>query len=179
MYKQALILALVSLTCACGGTTVSGTVGGHSLAAKDSVANVSTFTANDQTFNMAVVGITDFDKACSIFQQKVMKANSTVLALAVFRSDGQKIAAGTFPVSDGSTSAPVLATASFGASDSTCKGTNSSATGGSITFDSIGTDNVTGSFELYFPNGTLKGSFASPICNFSFDSSSGTPSCQQ
>lgn len=35
---------------------------------------------------------------------------------------------------------------------------------GTITIESFSIDGATGSFDLVFPNGTLKGTFAAPTC---------------
>jgi hypothetical protein len=179
MRRLTLTFGAVAL-CACGTeNSVSGTVQGTPLPAKDALLLQGTEIFGGVSSTFAAVALLNFSNACATTQADLAadkdKPNVTDLAIAVVSLTN--IEAGTYPITTQSVPA---ATASFSATDATCGTTlNVQATGGSVTFNSLTASQATGSFNLTFGSDTLTGSFNASNCSVSFNTSAdaGTFSC--
>lgn len=182
---------------ACGGTTassgspgsgaVTGTVGGVSLNVADAVVIAERGTIGvDAT--AIVVEIFDIANVCALaqsFPKNAKKASYTALVLGV--GAAMPVGPGTYGVGqasfgDGGTA--LHGSATLVKSDAQCNqvipGIDGIATSGTITISAISSATVSGSFDLVFKTGSMKGSFGAATCalpDAGASSTDGGPSC--
>jgi hypothetical protein len=169
-------LALASLVAGCGGTSVDGTVQGHSLSPGDTVA----FRAADpSTTPRLEVQITSFGGSCGLLAQNQTRANATVLAFSVPTVDGTYAITGDYTIGNG----PGQVSATFDVTDGSCTSTIDvdAYANGTISITSSDSTSVSGTFDVGFgadqASDRLKGSFHASGCNFQMRAAQ--PACQQ
>lgn len=162
-----LAIGVVGGAPACGGkvasggglVTVSGTVAGSSIPTTDAVAILSPMQSNTVVAEVALTNVAD---TCGVIEREQSggpePSSTTVLVLAVTGS-GTSVAPGTYPI------AGSAVFAEFATTDAQCRSVlNDQATSGSITFSAVNPNEITGSFDVTFPDGHAAGSFTAPIC---------------
>ena len=130
--------------------TISGTLGGKPLLAKDAIA------FNKKSF--LTLKITDYEGACALQENgNAHKQSSRYLELYLDAYPGMSM---THTVGS-----PAQTGAQIITRDGTCGGPVAVASGGTVTVTSITTSDVVGTFNLVFPEGPVTGTFKAPICN--------------
>jgi hypothetical protein len=181
MKRWAIALVLVSgWVTACGSRadshagSVSGTFAGSAVAVSDTTA--FTGTAGNSAYLGEVLA--SVANVCSLLQQRAAKANVSGLSLLIQNvgvdAAPAAIAPGAYSITHGAPAKDtngnmLVVSASYNALDASCRptygSTTSDASAGTINIDSV-SPNVSGSFDLTFPNGDhLSGSFASEVCD--------------
>lgn len=128
-----------------GTATVSGTMQGATLAAKDAVVIKG---AGD-----TVIGITDFAGACALGNS--LKKNSNVVS---FDFIGAALTPGTVQVGSS-------LSVQYAAFDQSCNSPNGeSATAGSVTITGVSACAVSGAFDVNFGSDHITGSFKAAAC---------------
>jgi hypothetical protein len=168
------LVALMACGSSSGGggstsTTVTGTIGGSSIATTDTIGiqgklNVSSGTVMGMVYE-AVIAITNQADACKVVTDAVNPPNGTALTLVV-GSATAAVGPGTYPIGQlGSGAAGI----SYAAQNATCVATeNDDAQSGSITISTATATTLAGTFEATFPSGDkVSGSFDAPVCNAS------------
>jgi hypothetical protein len=165
MKRWAIALVLVSgWVTACGSRadshagSVSGTFAGSAVAVSDTTA--FTGTAGNSAYLGEVLA--SVANVCSLLQQRAAKANVSGLSLLIQNvgvdAAPAAIAPGAYSITHG---APAKDTNG----NMLVVSATSDASAGTINIDSV-SPNVSGSFDLTFPNGDhLSGSFASEVCD--------------
>lgn len=170
MMPRALLLVLVSMGCSGGGantaadasstnpTTVSGTVMGVTLDARDAVAEEYLGNTTSPTANII---ITNYPNACATIQASHIRPSSLMLDLAL-QTNHAAVEVRTYTFATGGMKAH------FYQSDATCKltGVSTEAAGsdGSVTITSV-TDGLTGTFDVTLGTDRVTGSFHAPNCD--------------
>ncbi len=159
------------VACSSGPTSnaVTGTVAGTSLSAQDAV--FSNTTAGTGT----VVGVTSFGGACTDLANDQLPKSSVVLSLQLAQGTGSVTNPGTFSFL-GTQGATAAFAAEWTSYDSTCTPTNSMATGGTVTVDSVSSSQLTGTFDIKFNTDHVTGSFVASTCA-AIGTGSGSPTC--
>jgi hypothetical protein len=130
--------------------TISGTLGGQPLLAKDAIA----FNKNSRL----TLKITDYEGACALEENgNAHKQNSHYLELYLDAYPGTATAH--------TIGSPTQIGAQIFTRDGTCSGPVAIASGGTVTVTSVTTSDVVGTFNLAFPEGPVTGTFKAPICN--------------
>lgn len=154
------VVLLGVLTYGCGSnavsTSVSGTIGGATIMAADTVGIVA---RGQSTTAAANAIITNFSGACQAFKSKQdLPANGTALVLSVV-VNGTAVSPGTYQIAGGTPGASV----GFLTADKTGQ---QEGTSGSVTLDTVSATTINGSFEVTMADGDhLSGTFVAPICN--------------
>jgi hypothetical protein len=178
-----LVACLLALT-ACSSTThvgggsgaVNGTVAGNSLAPSDTVAIIGSQNSSGVNVQYAAIVLSDVGAMCTRLTNHQAAPNGTGLALVVGTS-AALVQPGTYTIN---AHGAETATAEFAKVDAKCQSTlMDAATGGTVTITTFSTSEVSGAFQLTFPDGSLSGSFDAPACpGLSLEALTGT-SCQQ
>jgi hypothetical protein len=183
MKRLATALLFVNLL-ACGtGDSVSGSVQGHSLAARDGIFGQGSVTVAGTSLYSMVVTITDYPSACASEQatasQGVLKADATTLTMLV--GADSPIASGEYSVTSPTGATPPILSATFSQTNAQCSsvldGGLIAATSGSVTFTTVSASKVAGAFTLSFGSDQLTGSFNTSPCGASFGDGGTTLTC--
>jgi hypothetical protein len=152
--------------------TVTGTVNGVALDAKDAVAFVPTLEIG---YGEIYIFITSYPNACSEGQEK---PESTVFQFQYL--GGLSEAAPLGKVCAGSGFGSCANTATFENLDATCSSDNdagmptkTSASSGTVDFTCIDGHAVVGTFDIMFGTDHVTGSFDAPLCNSTLSTSCG------
>jgi hypothetical protein len=146
-----------------GGNSVTGTVDGLPLNAKDALSFQAQIPITGFDAGIYEVGISlaDFNGLCADFTNAHSPANATLLSLAI--ASTSPINPGTFNV--GALSIPA-ASGIFEKTDANCHtAVVAQATGGTVTLTSVSGSSASGSFDVTFPDaGHMTGSFSAGNC---------------
>jgi hypothetical protein len=160
-----------------GGGSVTGSVGGISLAVADAVAFADGHHTVGVDAKEVFVELFDISNVCALaqtFPSGAEKASYTGLIISFAQLGGAPIAPGTYNVGAtllGPDAGPLgaRAGAALSKNDAQCKSQVPSGTGGATsgtaTITTISANAVTGTFNLTFSQGTLQGSFTAGVCN--------------
>jgi hypothetical protein len=163
---------------ACGGATTSGSqkvsvtgqVAGEPVTTTDTVAIVESGAAFGLANGQAVeIAITNVPNTCAVLQRHGDPANATSLSFGVTSLTGP-VAAGTYPVVPGASgSSAASAEGGYATTDAQCNDkTSIAAASGSVTFSTISSSVVEGTFDIVLAGGDhVSGSFNAPVCVFS------------
>jgi hypothetical protein len=168
-----------------GSASISGTIRGQSMSAKDATAANLSFNATGRGGSAAVIGITSAAGICPQLTSGKEPKSTQYLVLSAFRlqPDGSAApppSAGVYPVGALTIENAV---AVFAATDAACHDTvasDSVATSGNVTFTSVGS-RYAGTFDLTFGFGDhVTGTFDAPMCPglAEFAEGKGTLACQ-
>jgi hypothetical protein len=157
-------LGVISGLAACSGpagasASVKGNIGGATVPTTDVIGMSSTFGSGPAAITSLSVVLTSQVGLCG-------RADAAIGALTVLRIGvsvaGSSAPASTYTIGGGS----ALVTADYDVADSggTATGQPDTATAGSITFTSVSSSTLAGSFEFTFPDGQVSGTFNAPIC---------------
>jgi hypothetical protein len=152
--------------------TVTGTVNGVALDAKDAIAFIPTLEIG---FGEIYIFITSYASACSEGQEK---PDSTVFEFQYL--GGLSTAAPLGKNCAGSGFGSCANTATFANLDATCSSdddagmsTKTAASSGSVDFTCIDGNAVVGTFDIMFGNDHVTGSFDAPLCSGALSTSCG------
>jgi hypothetical protein len=161
-----------------GTTTVTGSVGNLSIAAQSAVAIYGPLQNSvGEVIDGLIIDIADKDDSCAVFHT----ASTTILSLTFPSSP----AAGTFTVINAEAATPVSSQVEVDISGTTATcaddGESASATGGTVTLTAVSASAVSGTFDVAFAAGSLKGTFTAPVCPVTTDEGGhddgGVPAC--
>lgn len=163
-------------TAAPGAVSVEGTAAGVSLVAKDALALRTSAASTADRPSVLYVAIHDTDGACTDFKDDTLRPRSLSLELEIDRSGKAGIPAvgaasyaiTVGPVGPGKDGIAQKVRAQLYQLDKSCQGEipekEGTATAGSIVVNEASGDRVRGTFDLLFPQGSLKGTFDVPVC---------------
>jgi hypothetical protein len=188
--RSFLLFAVLGVTAACTGTTattsppdgstqptpnaqVSGTIGGEPIPLADAIGSEWTFSTSGGSQLGVELDTTNRPSFCALLQAETGESNVEVFSVGVesgapYDSTPTPVVPGTYmvPVGTGPSAVPA-AEASLWHTDATCHVASGSsvATSGSVTFDVITASRISGSFDLYFGQDHVTGTFDAPVCN--------------
>jgi hypothetical protein len=147
-------------------TTVTGSVDGRSIVAKDALGGIKSNGPVHQLW----VTVADRAGLCPFVQHGESVANLSSLRLAIFSyaatptTEPPTIGPGTYTFGADQHTFSELAT--FSSQDAMCNNNFAvDATGGSITVSEVTAGSIKGSFDLTFSGGSLKGDFVAATCD--------------
>lgn len=166
--RCAVVASTMLLGCGSGSTpnvgdpgTISGKAGGKSV---DIVASAYFIGASDDPTHTTVVYV--FDKAVSCVDlgsagwDQVITDGTGALEMKLIG-----VAPGKYAVAAGATPGQGEAAVNFTVSSTSATPKETASNGGSVQLDTLDPENVAkGTFDLQFPDGTLKGTFAAAWC---------------
>lgn len=148
---------------AAGTADVTGMVDGQSFVVKDAVGEVDNQAAS---FHEIWVSISDHADVCSVVQQgaeSIANTKGVRLDLTSGSVPPLTIGAGTYTIGEMNAAKAYFA-AFFFVSDASCTEARTKATAGTVTIAGITSSAISGTFDLTFPSGSLKGSFGASLC---------------
>lgn len=156
-----------------GGATATGTVSGVSVPTTDVVGLIEPAGGG---FTLAGVAYTNVGDTCGIIQREASggpePANTVVLSLTV-QVAGSSVPAGTYSING----QPGLF-ADFVTTDANCQThLHPNPTSGSVTFTTISSSMVAGTFDVTFGTDRVTGTFSAPVCNVPQGPSNMMPKC--
>jgi hypothetical protein len=169
-----------------GGGTATGSVGGQSLAVEGAISVHDVGGAPEvDSWDVTLAGE---PLTCGPNGGMSMTGPIQFLSLRVINAlwggSAPLVAPGTYVIPTGLTGPTAgsdgvvrYAVAGYVSGSSACGSSTDQATGGTVTITTLSSTHVVGSYDLTFPDGSLKGSFDAPGCDASlFDLDAG-PDC--
>ncbi len=168
------VLALLTFACGPGSTTSSGattngdggpllaltgSAGGVSLTAVDGYARITADTGGGGKTRFSAI----FSDKANLCSSGIFHQNGTVLNLDL-QSPDATLVPGVFPINDSTHSTPPYSDAPLVKLDGACKASpDRGAKSGSVTIATVSSTAVTGSFDITYPDGNVKGTFNVPL----------------
>ena len=164
------LLAACSAACSNSSTaasaTVQGTIGGSQVDTLDVYGTNATIGSDTTAITTVNVSIANRAGICGDVMAGTRPANLRLLSFAV-TTQGSSTPTGQYAI--GQQGTDTTTSARYEVLDGACHATNDFATAGSVTFTTIDSGVLRGSFDLTFPDGHVTGDFTAPVCNASAD----------